>query len=215
MSENNPSFEQQKAQLEREWAIADSIDLPVPDYMKVYEMVLLELKQVIWSDLTVYGIASALADWKKTRNQTYLDLAIIGCEEAGISPTETIQKESALAAKRRLEGGVAESPIKILNAKRNHACYMLMMRLIYVGATLAEASRKAQWWAKKKWPDDRLCKASTLERGYTDNIKQSGIQKKYHASWNKSMSKENEEALKKERSTLQEVDAHEAGVRHQ
>lgn len=213
MTNQTLDFEQQKAQLERVWQIGEKNGFPTPEYLKVYEMVLLELKQVIWPDLTVYGIANALADWIKTKNQTYLDLAISACDEVGISPTTTIQKQSAIAAKRRLAGEVIGSSKSVLNAKRKSSCYVLMIRLIYVGATTREAARKAQLWAKQRWPNERPPKASTLEKGYEVDIKKDGVDIGFYKSWDNSLSQENKASLKRERELLQEIDEGEAGER--
>lgn len=170
---------------QRCWAIAEKIGLPVAPRLKVYEAVCDELMEQPVERNAARAIATYLAKWKERGNPFYIDAAFILLAQTGGTPTETMLQEDTAARAARFHGSPAGTSDAIKNENAEWAALMLMANFIFNGISLGDSARKAAAYYSIKYPDQKRKKASTLERFYTQKIRNPGLEGELFATWGK------------------------------
>lgn len=164
------------------WRIAAELGSPVPDALKVYESVLQEFHQGGMPQETVYGTAEFVYEWKVSRNPCYIDFVLLRCSVYGVTPGETLMHEVGEAASLRIHGEPAGTPEKILKESILGIALNLMANLVCMGYPLRTAARMAQTRQKYEAHIVTGHKASTLEKYYTERVRQTGAEQRIKES---------------------------------
>jgi hypothetical protein len=161
-------LEKWRAKLRNEWRIADDCGDPMPTRLKVYEMVVLEMKFRSSIELSM-TVADLAARWIDTRNPSLIDHAVGLCTNAGIEPPSALWAEVANVARCRLQNDVgAGTPGRLEISSATNRALLLIANLVHSGATLAEASSKAAAWYSITFKKLKPVKASTLDKYYLE-----------------------------------------------
>jgi hypothetical protein len=159
-------LEHWRNQLFEEWRIAEKTGLPTPEHLKIYELVLLEMRFRADSEMSM-AVANAAAKWVEGRNPSYLDFAMVACAENRIEPPPSLLHEFTKAAIHRINGtGYSGNPEKVKKHFAENSAYVFIANLIHGGSTLKDACMKAAIWFAARYPYLNPLKASTIEIYY-------------------------------------------------
>lgn len=105
-------------------------------------------------------------DATSPKNPYHLDIVFTACAQHGVEPTPTIIRIMAEIAIARMSGDLSGTADKLLKANIRGQLFLIMLNLIHAGDTKKDAASKAAEWANRKFPDQKLYKASSLEKAY-------------------------------------------------
>ena len=172
-------YEKHRAQILRTHEIARELGI-VNDAQNARELVQLEMNHA-----ANYDLACALGwmayKWVRERNPYYMDFAVVRCTDAGVAPSQTLQRCITDAAMLRLEGAPSGTAEKIRRESAKWMAFVLMMNLRYHGEPLSRAASMAAQWMNDSL--GKANKASSLEKLYQNEVKGPGIEAQYFASW--------------------------------
>jgi hypothetical protein len=181
-------LERWRNQLFEEWRIGEKSGLPTPEYLKIYELVLLEMRYRADNE-TSTAIANAAAKWVESRNPSYLDFAIVACAEKRIEPPLSLLDQIAIAAKHRIDGtGNPGNPAKAKKQYAKNSVYVFIANLIHSGNTLEHACMKGAIWYVARYPKLKPILASTLEKYYVKEWRSkrsdgNTVEESHHSRW--------------------------------
>lgn len=163
MSASNEYYRAAMQHLEECEAITGSSNL--------YDRVRIEIKAVTGGDTQLAEFyAQQVAGWSKDKNPYRIDLLLMKCAELDIEPTPTIKQLAAKVAASRFTDSPAGTPAKLIKDSAKHQLFIVMLNLIYAGASIGEAASKAAAWGESEWKF-KPYKASTLQKDYEDAYK--------------------------------------------
>lgn len=188
----------------------------------VPERVRLELKSAT-ADYDLLGMVNFCTqhvyEWFIDRNPYHIDLVIMVCADHGIEPTPTIVQLAAEVARSRFHNSPSGTPDSLLKEHAKRQAFTLMMNLIYNGASLKEAARKAAQWRRDTYPDLKSGKASSLDKEYSALFRQRGYEgltteQRHFQLWDEHLPHDWREYWKRVRTLLPLADDDLTGVRH-
>ncbi|HCE38789.1 MAG: hypothetical protein CL549_04355 [Alcanivorax sp.] len=200
--------------LDRKYDIKQRHGFEVRKGWKEYEYVKLEVQFTAGWDAAM-ALAGLVYSWMTKRNPHYLDLAMTYCRQHEIPPTPTLWRLLGELAEMRINGdSLPGTPEKIIKEKAASAILILMANLIYHGDTLESAASKAAAEYKRRYPQLKPYKASSLERKYTDEWRNPGWERDHFATWDKhGLPDQWRDAWKQIRDALPEADPEMKGDR--
>jgi hypothetical protein len=185
MSLDSEEYHQRREVLEREHEIARRCGLPVSRGFEIYEFIKLEVQFAANWDAAM-AVSALARNWITSRNPYYLDMAVAYCHQKEIPPTPTLWNLIGELAEKRMNGdSLSGTPEKIIKEKAASTILMLMANLIYHGDTLESAASKAAVEYKRRYPQLKPYKASSLERKYTNDWRRPGFERDQFATWDK------------------------------
>ena len=184
MSLDSEEYRRRREALEREYEVQRRPH--VPTAFEVFEFVKLEIQFAARSDAAAMAVAGLAHRWVESRNPYYLDMAMACCRQQEIPPTPTLWRLIGELDERRINGdSLSGTPGKIVKEQAARAVLILMANLIYQGDTLESAASKAAAEYKRRYPQLKPYKASSLERKYTDEWRRPGFERDQFATWDK------------------------------
>jgi hypothetical protein len=156
-----------RAELRNLWRIGEELGHPMPDHLKVHDLVLTEMKFRAGFQVSL-AVANLAEEWIRTRNPYLIDQAVILCANANIEPPSALWAEIAAVARQRFDGNTrGGTPDSVRKHDALEQAFTLMLNLRHAGATVEVAASKAARWLAEAAPGQSV-KASTLERRYSE-----------------------------------------------
>lgn len=219
----DPRYLEQAAQLERLEKISAGLgrrNKALEDAQRVR----LEVSFVTAGNSTLANFcAQHVYEWyvdiKSRKNPYHLDMVFAACDEHGVEPTPTIIRIMAEIAIARLRGDLSGTADKLFKANIRGQLFRIMLNLIHAGDTKKDAASKAAEWANQKFPDQKLYKASSLEKAYEKafrTAKNNGQtqEEMYFESWDKWQTEATKELWQKARKSMPLAGPELTGARH-
>lgn len=154
------------------------------------EMVALEIVSMEMTDVGGLDIGRVMGElaysYVKTKNVYFMDQAQLICADSKVQPSPALFSYIVDAASRRMSGNLLHgtTPAKVTLPQEKFYVLTLMANLIFHDATLREAASKAA-----RFHNDRYQKtsknrtASSLERDYTTDFRNSGFENDLFENW--------------------------------
>ncbi len=163
-----------RGELENTWRIADELGDPTPEYLKVFELVRLEMGFRAKFEVAM-NVASLASQWITTRNPFCIDRAVVTCFAAGVEPSPSLQHLIAQVAHRRLNGEISSgTPEKLANEAAKQTTLLFIANLIQSGIDKPVAVSKGATKHARDYPDLKRLKASTLDKYYVAEWRSQG-----------------------------------------
>lgn len=149
--------------------------------------------EVIWSALPGH-----LYNWKEDGNYFHVDLAIKLCESQQYEFTETLKKALCEAATARLEGKHKGTLTQIERDAINQLVFHWVACFVAAGISITQSTQKCAAFFAKICPDGKIKLASTIEKDYREQLKNSVVKGKNRVETMRDIYEKNPE----EKSTL-------------
>ncbi len=155
-------------------------------------------------------LAGLVQRWIETGTPSYLDDALIYCEINNLPVTSELRKHLASGASARIGGKTT----KALREGYKDKAFLLMVNLIFHGASLREASGKAAVWISSQNLGYTV-KASSLEKDYPLKYRQGqpSLEEEFHNEWRTNPQPEYDAGWERIRKELPEPSDEERGER--
>lgn len=149
---------------------------------EIASLVLLEMRHIDSYELA-QCVAGLVREWHKERNPYAIDWAMTLCKERHLQIPPSLAKVGAEVAEARFKGDLSGTSKQLIKRQHRDQAFIMMMNLIYFckETRKAAASKTAARYAIC-FPDENL-KASTLEKDYAREVRNTGIEKKHHDAW--------------------------------
>ena len=166
--EQAADLERVRSELFRLWRIGEEIGCPTPQYLKVYELVLLEMKARAPFGSAML-VAQLAAEWIRSSNPSFIDQAVAICKAAAIRLPDSLLDEVATVACQRISRAErVGTPDRVKIDLAKSAALLLIANLVHTGGTLSEACSKAANWFAITYPELKAIKASTFNVDYAN-----------------------------------------------
>ena len=166
-----------------------------------------QTKRTFASAIQARTLAQYVRRWRESDDGSFLDVAVQYCQDHDLPVLAALRSLLAeLAAKR--------SPRRKTRAFREHVkseAYQFMIQLIDADATLKEAAGKAAAYTNDT--HRHLIKASTLEKGYTEEYRKTGLEDHIRSEWAEMPDDAAQKALEDQRRVAREPTEMERGNR--
>lgn len=180
---------------------------------RAYEVSEAVFHELLWQGIyPAYPLALNFQRWIETGNPHYIDAAMLVCQRAGIEPTQTMRREQAQAAEKRIFGAPPGTANKLRRENLLEHLLILMANMIFQGESLRDAARRAQTAQKNIGTDLKHYKASSLERYYAERWRNSKLEREFFTTC-ESMGEKHAEIWRPVIEALPKAPEHESGNR--
>lgn len=171
------------------------------------------------ADFCAQHVYQWYVDINSPKNPYHLDMVFAACAEHGVEPTPTIIRIMAEIAIARMNGDLSGTADKLLKTNIRGQLFRIMLNLIHAGDTKKDAASKAAEWASRKFPDQKLYKASSLEKAYekafrTPDYSGQTQEQMYFESWDKWKTEEAKTFWQQARENMPLAGSELTGARH-